>query len=329
MNSATAVTHSKKMRAATICEPGKVEIREAPIPELQADEVRIRIEGCGVCASNLGPWQGLPWLHYPMSPGESGHEAWGIVDAVGKSVVGLREGDRVAALSYRAYAEYDIARSDSVLHVPSSLLPDEFPLEPLACAMNIFERSRVEAGKHVAIVGVGFLGAILTRLARNAGAHVIAISRRASSLEVARQMGAHETIALDDHARVTERVRELTQDALCDSVIEATGKQWPLDLAAEITKTRGLLVIAGYHQDGPRQINLQLWNWRGLDVVNAHERENAVYMDGMQRALMELTSGRLDPSSLYTHRFPLNELDRALDATLTRPEGFMKALVLP
>jgi len=54
-------------------------------------------------------------------------------------------------------------------------------------------------------------------------------------------------------------------------VIEAAGQQWPLDLATELTRERGRLIIAGYHQDGPRQINMQLWNWRGLDVINAHE----------------------------------------------------------
>jgi threonine dehydrogenase-like Zn-dependent dehydrogenase len=67
-------------------------------------------------------------------------------------------------------------------------------------------------------------------------------------------------------------VRSLTNSAFCDVVIECTGMQWPLDLAGELTRERGRLVIAGFHQDGPRQVNMFLWNWRGLDVINAHER---------------------------------------------------------
>jgi threonine dehydrogenase-like Zn-dependent dehydrogenase len=110
-------------------------------------------------------------------------------------------------------------------------------------------------------------------------------------------------------------------------VIEAVGKQWPLDLAAELTKERGRLVIAGYHQDGPRQVNMQMWNWRGLDVINAHERDPAIYMSGIREAVEAVQSGRLDPSPLYTHRYALEDLGTALDNTRDRPDGFVKALV--
>jgi threonine dehydrogenase-like Zn-dependent dehydrogenase len=110
-------------------------------------------------------------------------------------------------------------------------------------------------------------------------------------------------------------------------VIEAVGKQWPLDLAAELTRERGRLIIAGYHQDGPRQVNMQLWNWRGLDVINAHERDQAVYIQGIRDAVDAVASGRLDPDPLYTHTYPLDRLGEALDATRDRPDGFLKALV--
>jgi threonine dehydrogenase-like Zn-dependent dehydrogenase len=268
-------------------------------------------------------------LKYPLAPGESGHEAWGVIDAVGKSVQDFKEGDRVAALSYRAYAEYDVAESNALVKIPDQLADAEFPGEPLACAMNIFARSRIEAGQDVAIVGIGFLGAILTRLATNAGARVIAISRRPFSLDVARNMGAAVTIAMEDHTAILDQVRELTRGEFCDRVIEAVGKQWPLDLAAELTKTRGTLVVAGYHQDGPRQVNMQLWNWRGIDVVNAHERDTSVYRAGMQAALDAVLAGEVDPTPLYTHRYPLEDLGQALNATWTRPDGFLKALVVP
>jgi threonine dehydrogenase-like Zn-dependent dehydrogenase len=86
-------------------------------------------------------------------------------------------------------------------------------------------------------------------------------------------------------------------------------------------------VIAGYHQDGLRQVNLQLWNWRGIDVVNAHERDPQRYVAGIRRAIELMTQGVLDPEPLYTHRFPLAGLGEALELTATRPDGFMKALV--
>lgn len=315
------------MRAAILTGPGQLRLNAVPRPDPGPGQVRIRLEGCGVCASNLTPWAGPEWQTFPTEPGSLGHEGWGVVDALGAGVEGLAIGDRVAALSYNAYAEFDLADENRVVRLPEALAGQPFPGEPLGCAMNIFERSDIRAGQTVAIVGIGFLGAILTRLAADAGARVIAISRRPFSLDVAKRFGAAETIPMEDHNGIIARVKDLTGGGFCDRVIEAVGKQWPLDLAAELTRERGRLIVAGYHQDGPRQVNMWLWNWRGLDVINAHERDPAIYMAGIRAAVDTVASGRLDPSSLYTHRYPLDRLDEALNATRDRPDGFLKALV--
>ncbi len=315
------------MRAAIVEGAGRVTVRTVARPNPGPNQVRLRLEGCGVCASNLGPWSGPDWMNFPTRPGDLGHEGWGVVDAVGDGVDGLAIGDRVAALTYAAYAEYDLANAASAVKLPEALSGQPFPGEPLGCAMNIFRRADIRLGQIVAIVGIGFQGAILTRLATDAGARVIAISRRPFSLAVARDMGAAETIEMLDHWAIIARVKALTDGHFCDRVIEAVGKQWPLDLAAELTRERGRLVVAGYHQDGPRQVNMQLWNWRGLDVVNAHERDPAIYIRGLREAIAAVASGRLDPNPLYTHTYPLDRLDEALNATRDRPDGFLKALV--
>ena len=325
MGEETGVT----MRAAVLAGPGAMRVDSVSLPEPGRNQVRVRLEGCGVCASNLTPWAGPEWQQFPLEPGALGHEGWGVIDAVGEGVEGLAVGDRVAALSYKSYAEYDIAEADAVVPLPASLADKPFPGEPLGCAMNIFRRSDIQAGQTVAIVGIGFLGAILTRLATDAGARVIAISRRPFSLDIARQFGAAETIPMDDHNGIIERVKELTGGRFCDRVIEAVGKQWPLDLASELVCERGKLIVAGYHQDGPRQVNMWLWNWRGIDVINAHERDPKIYADGIREAVEAVASGRLDPSPLYTHSYTLDRLGEALDATRDRPDGFLKALVTP
>ena len=320
--------HDKTMRAAVLTGAGKYKIDEVPLPEPGPGEVRIRLEGCGVCASNLTPWEGPEWMQFPTEPGALGHEGWGHVDAVGSGVTDLKEGDRVAALSGHAYAQYDVAKATEAVKIPDAL--EALPLEPFGCAFNIFRRSDIHPGQTVAVLGIGFLGAILVRLASNAGARVIGISRRQESLDLAREMGAAETIPMHDHWQIIERVRELTGGAFCERVIEAVGKQWPLDLAAELTREGGRLVIAGYHQDGPRrQVNMQLWNWRGFDVVNAHERDPAVSARGMREAVNAIERGIVDPARLITHRFPLDRLGDALDATRDRPGNFVKAVVVP
>lgn len=328
LNSQHLTSSNRTMSAAVLVEPGRIEIEDVAIPAPGPGQVRIALEGCGVCASNLPPWEGRPWFKYPFAPGQMGHEGWGVIDAVGSGVEKLKEGDRVAALSENAYAQYDVSFADRVVKLPRELDGQAFPGEPLSCAMNIFGRSGAQGARTVAIVGIGFLGSLLTRLASRAnGASVIAISRRGFSLDMAKAMGAAHVVTMDDHWKIIERIKELTGGQMCDVVIEAVGKQWPLDLAGELTAERGRLVVAGYHQDGPRQVNMQLWNWRGLDVINAHERDPKVYIDGMMRAVEAVVAGGLDLGPLLTHDFALEQLSSALTATAQREGNFMKALV--
>lgn len=77
------------MRAAVITGAGKFKIDDVPLPEPGPGQVRIRLQGCGVCASNLTPWEGPEWMQFPTEAGALGHEGWGMVDAVGAAVAGL------------------------------------------------------------------------------------------------------------------------------------------------------------------------------------------------------------------------------------------------
>lgn len=319
----------KLMRAAVLMGAGKLMMKDVPIPQPGAGEVLVRLEGCGVCASNLTPWSGPEWMEFPTEPGSLGHEGWGIIESLGEDVTGLEQGERVGMLSAKAYAEYDLAKASEVVKLPAGSEGMDVPLEPFGCAFNIFRRSDIREGHDVVVIGIGFLGAILVKLASEAGARVIAISRREESLALARRAGAAETIPMHDHRAILDRVGELTGGRFCDRVIEAVGKQWPLDLAGELTREGGRLIIAGYHQDGPRQVNMQLWNWRGFDVVNAHERDGAVVVLGMREAAAAIENGFIDPRVLITHRFPLERLAQALDATRDRPGNFIKAVVSP
>jgi threonine dehydrogenase-like Zn-dependent dehydrogenase len=315
------------MHAAVLAAPREIRIETLPVPDPADGQVRVRLEGCGVCHSNLPVWEGREWFRYPLPPGNPGHEGWGRVESVGRNVRGVEEGQRVAFLSSAAYAEYDVVPQGSFVPLPRSLDGQPFPGEPLGCAMNIFRRADVREGQTVAVVGVGFLGALLCRLASSAGARVIGLARRPFARELARRFGAHAVVPMDDQARILEQVRELTGGRFCERVIECVGAQWPLDLAGELTAERGRLVIAGFHQDGPRQVNLFLWNWRGLDVINAHERDPATYVEGIRMAVEAVVSGRIDPRPLYTHEFPLARLGHAFEQVSTRPDGFLKALV--
>ena len=167
------------------------------------------------------------------------------------------------------------------------------------------------------LLGTGFLGTLLLQLLRRQKpGRVIAVSRRRMDPALAERLGV-EVLTYDDQI-----------PGGADVVIEATGKQGPLDLATNLVRVRGRLIVAGYHQDGPRTVNMQLWNWNGIDVINAHERDPAIYRSGMEEGVRLLAAGELDLEPLITHTFPLADINQAFRMMEERPEGFLKSVVL-
>jgi len=283
------------LTAAVVVAPGRVELSSAELPEAGPADALIRIEGCGICASSLPLWEGREWFEYPFPPGAPGHEPWGEVESGPREIVGRR----VAFLSDRAFAERAVVPSDQIVALPAELDGLPFPGEALACAVLVLRRADVSAGQTVAIVGLGFLGRATAQLCRAAGANLVEIRRGDEP------------------------------DGEFERVIECAGTQEALDTAACLVATRGRLVIAGYHQDGPRTVDLQSWNWRGLDVVNAHERDPLAVIAAIEEAARLAAAGILDLAALATHRFPLERLGEAFEAARTRHDGFVKAWVAP
>src|SRR5689334_8144635 len=151
------------MRAGLVEGPGRARIASVPAPEPDDGEVLVRVEGCGVCASSLPVWEGRPWFSYPLAPGAAGHEGWGVE---------LERGRRVAFLSTQAFAELAAVPRGHVVPIEGDA--EFFPGEALGCALNVFARSGVRPGATVAVVGLGFLGALLVQLCTGARARVLA-----------------------------------------------------------------------------------------------------------------------------------------------------------
>ena len=277
------------MRAAVLAAPGHAAVEERPLPEPAAGEVLVHVEGCGVCGSSLPVWEGRPWFEYPVAAGAPGHEVWGRTT----------DGRRVTGLSAHGFAAVDVLREDELVELPPELDDVPFPGEALGCAVNVVRRAQVRPGHEVAVVGMGFLGSTIARLLELRG------------------------------ARVTPVRRDDEPDGPFERVIEAAGTQAALDAASALVSTGGLLVIAGFHQDGPRTVDLQSWNWRGIDVVNAHERDRRRSVAGIRESVRLAAAGELDVAALVTHRFGLDELDLAFAAASHRGPGFLKAVVCP
>ena len=209
-----------KMKAVQVPKAGgDLEIVERDIPEVGSGQVRIRVQACGVCHSDVITKEGLfPGISYPRVPG---HEIAGTIDEVGSGVKGWSKGDRVGVgwhggqdgtciacrrgdfvncangvvcgVSYDGgYQEFMIAPVDALARMPDSLDPAE--AAPLMCAgittFNALRHSGALPGDLVAVHGVGGLGHLGIQFAKKSGYGVAAVGRGTQSAAIAKQLGA-------------------------------------------------------------------------------------------------------------------------------------------
>jgi L-iditol 2-dehydrogenase len=315
------------MKVAMLPVPERFEIVDEPVPEIADDEVLLRVVACGVCASELDMWQGkashatMPW--YP------GHEVSGVVEQAGVDVTSLKPGDRVATwVMTRGYAEYVNAKEEHCF--PAGDVPLDLALgEPMACAVNAVDLANPALGDDVLVIGAGFMGNLVQLLVEQQGPRqIIVADPRVDALDRATKLGA--TVVVDPvHESLVDRVRELTDGKGVDTTFEVTGVQQAIDPIGDVTRMSGTVVITGYHQGEPRRVPLGQWNWMAFRIVNAHFREVATILRGMRMGMRLLTTGRVRLDELVTHRYPLERIDEAFRTAVDKPEGFVKATVLP
>ena len=315
-------------RYSQLVAPRRSVVAEEPVPEPGPGEALIRVAVCGVCASELHPWQ----EGRPGYPHRLGHEPAGVVKAVGPGVTRVKPGDRVTGLFVRAYSQFRVADEEVLLPLPANV-PDHGALgEPLATLVNAQRRTRVELADRVALIGLGFMGLAMLQLVKLRGpGRIVAVDVRDDVRRRALELGADEAYhpaAVPDHDLVTAFGEWQTAKGL-DVVIEASGTQAGLTLAGRMVRAHGLLSILGYHQGGAREVDVEMWNWKAIDVVNAHVRRHAELMESMRIGLDLLAKGLVDLGSLVSHRYGLAEVDRAYADLRDKPAGFVKAVVCP
>jgi len=214
-----------KMRVVEVNKAGAtLTLVEREIPKPKAGEVRIKVEACGVCHSDMLAKEGLwPGIQYPRVPG---HEVAGCIDDVGDGVTLWSKGQRVGVGWYGGhcaicescrrgkfvlcrngkitgisldggYQEYMIARSEAVAAMPDDMLSED--AAPLLCAgitvFNSMRHSGARAGDLVAIQGIGGLGHLALQYARQMGFDVVAIGTTKDKEPLARKLGAQHFIS--------------------------------------------------------------------------------------------------------------------------------------
>lgn len=216
-----------KMRAVQVSKAGgPFEVVERDVPEVGPNQVRIKVEACGICHSDAFVKAGaFPGLQLPRVPG---HEIAGRIDAVGAQVTEWKKGDRAGAgwhggncfvcnacrkgqfinceraritgISFDGgYAEHVVVPREAVARIPEKLEPAE--AAPLLCAgittYNSLRNSGARAGDIVAVQGIGGLGHLALQYSANMGFRTVAISRGADKEDLARHCGAHEYLDTD------------------------------------------------------------------------------------------------------------------------------------
>jgi threonine dehydrogenase-like Zn-dependent dehydrogenase len=308
------------MRQAILVGRQKFEFRDVPVPAPGPKDVLVRVRASGICASELHDWE-----EGPKTPYAPGHEVAGDVVAVGPEVRLFKPGDRVTGLFHAGFADYACIGEDRVAPIPETIPTESAYGEPLACLLSAARRTKVDLGDRVAVVGLGFMGLMMMQLMRLKGAGaILGIDLRPEAARRGLEYGCDRTMTPVEFALAGD------DPALqkFDVVVEATGTQDGLSLATSLTREHGVLSILGYHQGGPREIDMKLWNFRALEVLNAHERRPDYRMDCMRRGLALVAAGRLDLVNTTSHRFPLERVGDAFEALASKPQGFIKAVVV-
>ncbi|HEV7717771.1 MAG TPA: alcohol dehydrogenase catalytic domain-containing protein [Arsenicitalea sp.] len=305
------------MKQAILVDRKKFEMRDVAIPTTGSDEVLVKVRASGVCASELHAWQ-----DGEDAPVALGHEVAGDIVAVGSNVTGFKVGDRVTGLFGEGFADYAVEKADRVLHIPEAIPLESAFGEPLACAVSAARRTHVELGDRIAIVGLGFMGLLMLQLLQLKGpSEVLGIDLREEALQRGKHFGC-------DIALTPSQLPHHAHLAQFDVVVEATGTQEGLSLATELVRQHGVLSILGYHQGGPREVDMKLWNFKAIEVLNAHERRADFRMDCMRRGLALAAAGKLDLQYLTTNSYGLDQVGDAFSDLASKPAGFIKAVLV-
>ena len=338
------------MRAVEIAAPGApLRLVERPVPQPGRGEVRVRVEACGVCGSDVflqkgGFGDAVTW---PVIPG---HEAAGIVDAIGDEVSEVSVGHQVALYYITvppgdpwaargrpnisphvtrmgvdvdgAFAEYVIRPVEALIRPPSPVRPEVLAVltDAVATPLHGLKRvARLQRGETLVVLGVGGLGSNAVQLGKAMGARVIAVTRSDAKLALARTLGADETIGADD-SDVVATVREVAGGYGADVVIQCVGSAAVDEQAIAMGGPGGRVVLIGSSLEHFRARAVDIF-WRELSVLGSR----GFVPDDIRDAIELYLDGTLSVDHLVDNVRPLAEANDALE-DLRAGRGFRTVL---
>lgn len=321
------------MKAVLFEKPNQLLVVDKPLRSLQADEVLIRVQSCGVCGTDVHIVQGESRSTPPVV---LGHEYAGTVDAVGKEVKSFTPGQRVVVdpniacgvCYYCRRGEVHLCQNLKALGVDIDggmaefcivpqqqlyLLPDNFPLnassfiEPVSCVLHGIDRAKIKVGDTVVLIGGGTIGLMMLQLSQSAGAAVtIVVEPLKEKRAIAKKLGA--THVLDPlEVDIQSAVMSIT-DVGADVVIECAGKISTAHDSLNLARRGGTVEFFGVCPIGqtfPLEPNLVYF--KELTIVGSYV--NPLTFD---RAIRVLASGIISVDAFPVHRFSLDAVHEAL-----------------
>jgi 2-desacetyl-2-hydroxyethyl bacteriochlorophyllide A dehydrogenase len=339
-------------RAAVLTAPRRLELVERPTPVARRGEALVRVAATAVCHTDLEIYTGRhPGVRLPVV---MGHEATGVVEAVGLGVGRVHPGQRVllnpviacGGCDCCAHGDTNLCRKAGLFgremdgslaeHVvlPESYLyplPEHVPLvaatliETLATVCHAQQRARIMHGESVVVLGQGAAGLLHTQLAKLSGASpVIAVSRSAWKLALARRMKADQVV---DAARqdVRAEVLDATGGRGADVVIDAAGHPTLITQAMEMAAPGGRLLVYGIsHRPVPDFTTFPLY-YKELTVYGSR----ALTPGDVEPAIDLVASGAVDVEGFITASYPLRRVAAAFEDYERAPDAILRLVIVP
>lgn len=329
-----------KMKALMYYEPGVVKFEEVDIPEPGPDEVLVKVATALTCGTDIKTYKrGHPVLIKSV-PSGFGHEFAGTVAKMGSNVAGFKIGDRVVGansapcldcyyckikkynlcenldLLNGAYAEYinipgRIARQN-LLKIPDHVSFEAAAFtEPLSNVVHGVERTNIEPGSTVGVVGLGPIGLMFVRLAKLKGARVIAIGRNPLKLKLAKEFGgADDVVNLLEVPDPAKAIMDLTPEGKgLDYAIEAVGLPEMWEKVVNLTRKGGTVHLFGGCKAGSKiQLDTTRIHYDEISIISVFHHTPF----HIREALRLISEGQVDVTKLITHTLPISEIDKAI-----------------
>ena len=317
------------MKISQVIGPRTSEVIEVPDPEPADGQVLVQVVASGVCTSDLTPWREGPASRGDGAPIRLGHEIVGRIMATGPNARGWTGGDLVTGLGDGGFATRAVLDATAILPVPVGVEPAHAIGEPVADLAEALGRTHLAAGQRVAVVGLGFMGLGLVQLARDrAPGLLIGVDPLPAARRRGLDLGCDLVFAPDEVPAEFGQDPGRARDQRADVVLEATGVTPGLRTAAALVRPFGTLAVVGYHHTGDAMMDMDLW-YKAVTIVNGFCPDRTRLMRAMREALDLIAARRFSYAPLITHRFALDEADRAYDLMDTRADGFVKAVLEP